>query len=619
MKKNITSILQRGNIKPSDRVKLLVADMASKERDGKALLTEADKHALSEGWTPKNNEEVREYNRFNEGWKNVAYAEMDAQTTYLQATNSFLRASKYISYILFKNRFTKETKTIKEGIANRAIDSLIGKYDIETTKDTIEGEALKDQLTKDKPDIILEGEANEIALNNKLNKHNEALNLVLGYLGLELDYTIYLYAFELAGEELQKDLLALYPDAKTERSYLEQEEIIYNLFNGKDKLSQTDKEKLAELIADECFNKYFGEWSFGGYYADIPLIEIVRKWADNNKINYVVSDKDLVEAEQKQKQAKDANSLIAGDKSLDTPEGKELRKEKLTAKTLPEKLTAYAKENKREIKDIITETILKWLDEDLMDEYTPLFKSDKKATCNEQDTKLTHKEIFKKWLDVKAKATETIQGLIDKGELKTERKTKDFGRVKKSIEEILATAIDFKGKTGQDRQDTPITETKTIITGESLYNLKGDYQFIKDFREQAEDFKLLGALVLFLKECSFVKDYSTLLAFELLFKELSKTFETDLTYSIKKWIGKFRDELKLFTIEFLMLADDIMEANYKGDRVYYLTESYIEDLLTTPFDPDKVKPDMDGRIKVYAGKIKDILQDDFKNPFDYEK
>ena len=45
MKKNITSILQRGNIKPSDRVKLLVADDVSRERDGKALLTEADKHA----------------------------------------------------------------------------------------------------------------------------------------------------------------------------------------------------------------------------------------------------------------------------------------------------------------------------------------------------------------------------------------------------------------------------------------------------------------------------------------------------------------------------------------------------------------------------------------------
>lgn len=570
MKKNITSILQRGNIKPSDRVKLLVADMASKERDGKALLTEADKHALSEGWTPKNNEEVREYNRFNEGWKNVAYAEMDAQTTYLQATNGFLRASKCISYILYKN-YAEKGKTIKESIADKAFNSLLEK-----------------------------------------DKQGEALNLVLEYLGLELDYTIYLYAFELAGEELQKDLLALYPDANTERSYLEQEEIIYNLFNGKDKLSQTDKEKLAELIADECFNKHFGEWSFSGYFADIPLLEVVRKWADNNNINYVVSDKDLVEAEQRQKQAKDANSLIAGDKSLDTPEGKELRKEKLTAKILPEKLTAYAKENKRDIKDIIKDTILKWLDEDLLDEYAPLFMSDKKATCNEQDTKLTHKEVFKKWLEVKAKATETIQGLIDKGDLKTAKKTREFKRIKTLIEKLAK-------ETGQTRQDTPITETKTIITGESLYNLKGDYQFIKDFRSQAEDFKIFGALVLFLRECSFVRDYSTLLAFELLFKELSKTFETDLTYSIKGWIGKFKDELEMLKMEFLMLADEITEASYKGDRVYYMTESYLEELLTTPFDPTKIKPDMDGRLKVYASKIKDILEDDFKNPFDYEK
>ena len=137
MKKNITSILQRGNIKPSDRVKLLVADDVSRERDGKALLTEADKHALSEGWTPKDNNEVKEYNLYNEGRRNIAFGELDAQTTYLNATVGFLRASKYISYILFKNRFTKETKTIKEGIANRAIDSLIGKYDIETIKDTI--------------------------------------------------------------------------------------------------------------------------------------------------------------------------------------------------------------------------------------------------------------------------------------------------------------------------------------------------------------------------------------------------------------------------------------------------------------------------------------------------
>jgi len=606
MKKNITSILQRGNITPKKRVLLLVADEVSQERDGKSLLTDADRHALSEGWTPKDNNEVKEYNLYNEGRRNITFGELDAQTTYLSATNSFLRASNYINYILFKNRFTKETKTIKEGIANRAIDSLIGKYDIETIK----GEGLKEQL----------------------NKHNEALNLVLGYLGLELDYTIYLYAFELAGKELQKNLLALYPDAQTQREYLEQQEIIYSLFNGKDKLTQEAKEKLAELIADECFSRYLNEWSFNGYFADIPLLEIVRKWADNNKINYEVSDKDLVEAEQKQKQAKDANSLIAGDKSLDTPEGKELRKEKLTAKILPEKLTAYAKENKREIKDIITETILKWLNKDLLDEHTPLFMSDDKATCNEQDTKLTHKEVFKKWLEIKAKATETIQGLIDKGELKTERRDRTFKNLfklfnkelnedetKKTLRENASTNtlynienLDLRAiKVEEAGQDETIRETKTIITGESLYNLKGDFNFVKDLREQAEDFKLLGALVLFLRGCSFIKDYSLLLGFLELYKKLSNIYDTDLTYKIKGYIKSFNEDLEGLKMEFLMLADDIAQANYNGDRVYYLSESYIEDLLTMPLDTANIKPDTDNRLKVYFDAFKKLFGDDF--------
>jgi len=570
MKKNITSILQRGNIKPKDRVLLLVADDVSRERDGKALLTDADRHALSEGWTPKDNNEVKEYNLYNEGRRNIAFGELDAQTTYLNATVGFLRASKYISYILFKNRFTKETKTIKEGIANRAIDSLIGKYDIETIKDIIEGEALKDEITKGKPAIILEGEANEIALNNKLNKHNEALNLVLGYLGLELDYTIYLYAFELAGEELQKDLLALYPDAKTERSYLEQEEIIYNLFNGKDKLNQTDKEKLAELIADECFNKHSGEWSFSGYFADIPLLELAKATAENNKIAYNEKSDDLAD---------------------------ELRN----------KLKAYADKNKKDIKDLLRETILTGLDNDkeggLLQAHQPLFMSDEKETCNEQDTKLTHKELFKKWLDVKAEATKIIQGLIDKGELKTERKIREYKRLKNLY-------LKLAQETGQDRQDTPITETKTIITGESLYNLKGDFNFVKDLREQAEDFKLLGALVLFLRECKFIKDYATLLGFLELYKKISKVFDEDLTYKIQGYIKSFNEDLEGLKMEFLMLADDIMEANYKGDRVYYLSESYIEELLATTFDPDKIKPDTD-KLKVYFDAFKDLFGDSF--------
>jgi hypothetical protein len=579
MRKNITALLQRGNIKPSDRVKLLVADMASRERDGKPLLTEADKHALREGWTPKNNEEVREYNRFNEGWKNVAYAEMDAQTTYLQATVNLLRADKLVSYIITKNRLgleNKDAKEIKEQLKN-GVKELKKDYDLSLIQDVIESEQIKEHL------------ANE-----------EALKLTLEYMGLEIGQVIYLYAFELADETLREDLLALYPEANTERGYLEQEEIIYNLFKDKEKLNQSDKEKLAELITDECFNEYSGYWRFDGYFASLPLFELLGKWA--------------VYYNEMPKKPEDLYKHFKGEPY--ESESEEVADCFNAIKELTPKLINYAEKHNTTPRELLKETIIKWLDDGLFaKDFTPLFRSEDKATCNKRGTKETHKEVFKKWLEVKAKATETIRGLIDKGELKTAQKTRTF-QVKNLVDSML-------GKdTKEPKQDTPeraVKETKTIITGESLYNFKGDFTFAKDFKEQAEDIKIIWALVLFLRKCRFVKDYSTLLAFELLFKELSKTFETDLTYSIKKWLESFKSELEQLRREFLMLGDDIRHANYKSDRVYYLSESPIEDLMTMPFDPDKIKPDMDGRIKVYAGKIKDILQDDFKNPFDYEK
>jgi len=547
--KNINNLLKKTNLKPKERVLLFVHNAVKEEREGKSILSETDKYNLmGDGWRPNSNEEIREYNRYNEGWRTAGFAEMDAQTTYLNATNGFLRSSKYISYILYKN-YAKEGKTIKESIADKAFNALLEK-----------------------------------------DKRGEALNLVLDYLGFELDYTIYLYAYELAGEELQKDLLALYPDAKTERSYLEQEEIIYNLFNGKDKLTQEAKEKLAELVADECYNKHFAEWSFSGYFADIPLLEVLNKWGkDNNAIAKKPEDlyKHLKGSDEYKDESEEVGDLFNAIKKDLTP-----------------KLTAYAKENKRDIKDIIKETILKWLDEDLLDEYPPLFNSDEKATCNEQDTKLTHKEIFKKWLEVKTKATDTIQGLIDKGKLKTQKKTREFKKIKTLVEKLAK-------EMGQIKQDTPITETKTIITGESLYNLKGDYQFIKDFKKQAEEFKIFGALVLFLKQCSFVKDYAKLLGFKEVFKRLSKVYEIDLTYKMDKWIEKFKEEQEFLKFEFLMLADEITEASYKGDRVYYMTESYLEDLLTMPFNPDSIEPDLTG-LDIYFKEFERILGDDFK-------
>lgn len=196
--KNLSTALSAGNLRPKERVMLLVQNHVAKDRTGKETLTDADKYALSEGWKPKDNYEVKEYNRYNDGANLMSSAEIDAQTTYLGATNALLRAG-------------------------RLIDMLV----LQDGKGTLD---FYQKLMKEDSDD--EG----------------ALELVLQNSGLELDYVVHRCAYESLSEDLKSDILALYPDGKTERQYLEQEEEIANLFNGKNTLTKEAKEKLSDLI-----------------------------------------------------------------------------------------------------------------------------------------------------------------------------------------------------------------------------------------------------------------------------------------------------------------------------------------------------------------------------------
>lgn len=532
--KNTNNLLKKTNLRPKERVLLLVANTVNEETTGKSILTEAEKLAISEGWKPANNDEVSEYNRYNEGWRFTGFAELDAQTTYLTATNSLLRAGRLIDLIMPKEKGdTNELDYLKKHFFN-----------------------------------FYKGEANP-------------LEFILQNSGLELDYTVYRFAFESLSEDLKQDLEALDPDGKTETQYLDQEEILADLFNGKDKLTKESKEKLADLIVKSFYNKYadflkkldakkdIEEYYYNGFFGELPALDILKKWADNNKISYEVSDKDLEEAEKKQKQARNANELIGGDKGLD----KMIRKDKLKDEILIKKLKDYAETHKVSIGDLLKQTLLKWLDEGLFTEdYTPIFNSDNKNTCNNTDTKLPHKEVFKEWLKAKRKAEQTIKELIDKGELKVAERTRTYKNLYKEV---------FKGK------DLDFSETLLLITGESLYNLKGDYIFAKDFKKQVEDLEGLGGLILFLRECKFIKEYATLLEFLEIFKRLSKIYDIDLTYKIKDWIADFKRDIDMLNSEIRIIGDDITLASFKKHNISFLNTTLLEDLL---IDLDKIEP-----------------------------
>lgn len=410
MAKNITGLLKRGNLKPKDRVKLLLADSISKETDGKALLTEADRYNLSEGWTPKDNEEVKEYNNYTEGVKTLAFSELDAQTTYLNATIKLLRAGKFINYVLFKG--TSKKDTIKGLFADKIINRLLN--DSET------------------------------------DKGDEAISVILSFLGLNLEETIIGYSHNLASKdkELQDGLAEIYPDAETRNEF------------------------------------YWRE-------------------PDNEK----------------------------------------------------------------------------------------------------------HKELLKKWTDIKTTARETIQGLIDKGELKIEERKHNYKRIRELFE---GRAKEAGLKTETLAEIETETEPEIIITGVSLYNSKADLEFITSFKKQVDGLKLLGAIILFLRKFNFIDNYAELLGYLELHEKLSKVFDTDLTIKIKKHIEDYKTDIRLFESEIMAVADDITELYIQDTpkNKWYLTSDYTEDLLATIFETEKIKPNTES-IKIYFDAFKKLFGNEF--------
>ena len=234
MKKDISSILRRGNLTPKERVLLIVHNNITKEKEGKEILSASDKHALVEGWTPKDNNEVAEYNKYNSGWRTAGFAELEAQTIFLNAQSDYYRTMHLsLNFALYP-----AYKTIRESV--KQLEN-IKRVDIK--------------------------EANEIVAKQKEQKLKD---------GLDYDFALYRLAFELLPDDLQQDLKLLYSDVNYDTTYLDQEEAVADLFKGKDELTAEAKEKLAELVAKRAYNSYAKAYQLYHYFAGIPLAEVMR-------------------------------------------------------------------------------------------------------------------------------------------------------------------------------------------------------------------------------------------------------------------------------------------------------------------------------------------------------
>lgn len=453
MKKNISSLLQRGNLTPRERYLLLVQNNIAEAQDaqkkeqgkGRGFLTEADKEGLI-NWQAKTNEEAREWNKYNEGWKLCGRAGIEAEMIFEHTLAENYRknivATELVIYPFYREHLN-------------ALQAL-KKIKVVDIKEAIE----------------ITNKQREQKLKN----------------GVDFDYAIHQLAFESLSDEIRKDILILDEEAEYEPSYLEDEETIANLLNGKKELSKEAKEKYAELVAERSYNNFAKEYQLHGAFASLPIMEVAKKWAKDKGIKPRPKDyKRLEKIESRlfrraglnadEKAKAKIYAEIKRKKGIQNFTDEEFREFEVLEDSLKDILEDYARDNKTTIKKILKETLLKWLEEGLP--YPPLVISKDRDAYNGK-TKLPHDELFKEWLKAKDKARETLQKLIDKGELKIREQTPDETRQDRLFERGREKFLKHSDK---------------VITGESLYSFKGDFKFVKEFKERVDRYDANAGLI----------------------------------------------------------------------------------------------------------------------------
>lgn len=600
--KNLATALQKGNLKPKDRVLLIVQNQVKLETTGKSILSEAEIHALDTGWQPKDNFEVKEYNAYLKGWRTAGFAELDAQTAY-QDTQIIFNQEKLTNFQLHIYPFYRDTKRWLERLKEIKAVSI--------------------------------DEAVAITQKQKQVKLAD---------GEDFDYAVYLLAYESLSKDIQNDLEELYEEVAYETQYLDEEEILADILRGKDKPTVKDKEKIADLIASKPYNRHAKEYQFYHYFASIPIREVVRQW---------FKDKGLSPEGQLTDKEKTAVASVAKDLKISEEEAREGE----FAESLAETMVKYAKDHHTTVEAELKQTALKWLDNGLLEDYEPLFISKGKNGYN-GTTKLPHDELFNEWLKAKTKARETLDNLVRNKKLEVRQRTGEETR-----QEIWYS---------DGKIDKP--EGK-VITGESLYNLNSDYEFVKDFKERVDkydanlglvyedndpehkgvnlDRELLVCniddkgnrsdffspfsmatakvdqfldLVGWLKETQvdgetvvefndeklneFVKKttsrlteyYGILLSFREIFKRLSKTYKIDLTYKINKWITEVEDFIDYHNEGIKIIENLNKKAISKSKKARLKDDLFIN---KTEIAPDTV------RTAIYIKEFAEILGEDF--------
>jgi hypothetical protein len=260
--KNLNKIIKRSNLTPLERMTALVHNTEHRQKTGKDLLSEAELHTLSQGWSARMGE-ANAYNRYLEIARLEGLMRMDATMFSYRAELSVVRNQRVLAYCL------TDLKRMK------GIES----------------------------DEMMQGVTEE-----------EGLSFALAHTYLEYHYVLHAFTLENLPLEVREDLVLLDNSVGHSKQYFEDEVLLYEMFKDGN-LQKKDKDALVNTIFSRMYYDGFRKmrkgteldgFLIGGFFAELPLREVMNKVAHDAGIKWKDRDEEeLLEDIEKYAKEKD--------------------------------------------------------------------------------------------------------------------------------------------------------------------------------------------------------------------------------------------------------------------------------------------------------------------------
>jgi hypothetical protein len=259
--KNLSNIIKRSNLTPFERVATLVRHNTHKQKTGKDLLTEAQLHNLTQGWSAQRGE-ANEYNRYLEIARLENSMSIDATTFSYKSELSVVRQQRVLAYSLENIKKDKKFHT----------------------------------------EMMMEGLTEE-----------ECLQFALAHTYLDYRDTLHFFTFENLALEVRQDLALLDDSVGFSKRYLDDETTLYEMMRD-GKITKRDADTLTDTIISRLYydgiRKMRGGterdgFMVGDFFAELPLKEVMHKVAHDAGIAWKDVDEekllDDIEAYAKEK------------------------------------------------------------------------------------------------------------------------------------------------------------------------------------------------------------------------------------------------------------------------------------------------------------------------------